>query len=169
MIEKELEAAMNRQVVNELYASNAYLTVASYMDMQGLKVLAGFFFKQSEEERTHALKFVHYLLDVGGRPVIGPIPEPKTDLANVEAAVQRSLEQEIEVTRQINELMALAQTNNDYAAVSFLRWFVDEQVEEQAAMNDLLALIRHAGPNNLLLVEDRLMKQGVSPINSSEA
>jgi ferritin len=167
MIEKEVQEALNEQITNELYASNAYLAVASYMDVQGLKVLAAFFFSQSEEERTHAMKLLHYLLDVDGKVRIAAVPEPANVFDSVEDAVRASLDHEITVTGQIHRLMDLAHEHKDYATVSFLKWFVDEQVEEQASMNDLLALIRHAGPNNLLLVEDRLMKQGISPVNTT--
>jgi ferritin len=161
MIHKDLEAAINEQIVYELYSSNAYLSVASFMDGQGLKVLSANFVQQSEEEREHAKKFIRYLQEVGGTVRIGAIPQPKQDFASVEEAVKMSLEQEEEVTRRINGLMGLAHDQKDYATASFLKWFVDEQVEEQASMNDLLMMVRHAGPH-LLLVEDRLLKQGVT-------
>ena len=163
MVSKDIADALNKQIVNELHASNAYLAVASHMDALGLKVLATFFFRQSDEERGHAMKILRYLLDVGGTVRVGAIPEPKADFESVEQAVQNSLDHEIEVTSQIHNLMALADDRRDYATASFLKWFVDEQVEEQSTMNDLLALVQMAGAKNLLLVEDRLMKQGVQP------
>jgi ferritin len=162
MIHPEVEKAINAQIVNELYASNSYLAVASYMEDQGLKILAAFFFNQSDEEREHALRLLHYLLDVNGHVKLSAVPAPNDNYESVEDAVRRSLDQELTVTAQINHLMDIATREGDHASASFLRWFVDEQVEEQATMNDLLLLIRHAGPNNLLLVEDRLIKQGVA-------
>lgn len=164
MLSGRLQDAINAQIVNELYASNAYLSVASYMDTQGLKVLAAFFFRQSDEERLHATKLLHYVLDVQGDVHIGSVPAPPVTFDSVEAAVAKSLDQENQVTAQINALMTIAHEEKDYATSSFLKWFVDEQVEEVASMTDLLNLIRRAGPQNLLLVEDRLMKQGVQPI-----
>lgn len=163
MASKEIIAALNQQIVNELYASNSYLAVASHMDSLGLKVLASFFFRQSDEERGHALKFLHFVLEIGGRVQLGTVSQPKVDFQSVEEAVQNSLNQEVEVTGQIHQLMSLAQDHRDYATASFLKWFVDEQVEEQSSMQDLLALVQMAGPTNLLLVEDRLLKQGVQP------
>jgi len=160
MLNKDIANAINDQITNELYSSNAYLAVASFMDSLGLKVLAGFFFQQSGEERTHALKLLNYLLNVGATPVVASVPGPRNEFKDVEDAIQHSLNQEITVTRQINNLMTLAHKHDDYATASFLRWFVDEQVEEQASMNDLLLLVRNAGPHNLLLVEDRLLKTG---------
>lgn len=164
MIKPQVQDSINAQIVNELYASNAYLSVAAYMDGQGLKVLAAFFFRQSDEERMHATKLLHYLLDVQGDVKIGAVPAPPLEFASVEAAIAASLEQEITVTNQINAMMTIAHETRDYATASFLKWFVDEQVEEQSSMSDLLQLVRRAGPHNLLLVEDRLMKQGVNPV-----
>ena len=164
MIQPQVQDAINAQIVNELYASNAYLSVASYMDGQGLKVLAAFFFRQSDEERMHATKLLHYLLDVQGDLRIGAVPAPPMEFASVESAIANSLAQEITVTNQINAMMTIAHESRDYATASFLKWFVDEQVEEQSSMTDLLHLVRRAGDQNLILVEDRLMKQGVSPI-----
>ncbi|MCC5877340.1 MAG: ferritin [Candidatus Sumerlaeia bacterium] len=168
MIDKKLEDAINEQIVYELYSSNTYLSVASFMEEQGLKVLNAHFLKQSEEERDHAMKFIGYLQEVNGAVRIGAIPEPPQSFKSVEDAVAKSLKQEEEVTRRINNLMSMAHDQKDYATASFLKWFVDEQVEEQASMNDLLLMVRHAGPH-LLLVEDRLLKQGVKLATPGEA
>lgn len=162
MLSKATEKAINEQIVNELYSSNAYLSVASYMDSEGLKVLSAFFFRQSAEERDHALKLLHYMLDVGGKVVVGTVPAPMATFKSVEHAVQESLNQEKTVTEQINRLMGLAHKESDYATASFLKWFVDEQVEELSSMHELLLLVQKAGDQNLLLVEDRLLKQGVT-------
>jgi ferritin len=158
MILPVIEKAINEQIANELYASNSYLQVASYFDGRGLKVLASKFFEQSAEERTHALKFLHYLLEVGGTVTIGAIPQPNATFASVEDAIARSLKQEQTVTGQINALMRLAHENHDYPTASLLKWFIDEQVEEEASMSELLQLVRLAGDSNLLLVEERLLR-----------
>ncbi|MBI5154371.1 ferritin [Candidatus Poribacteria bacterium] len=162
MISERMQKALNEQIVNELFASNSYLGIAAFMDSLGLKVLAEHFFKQSAEERGHALRILKYLLDVSAAVRIRPIPGSKGGYASVEEAVRTSLEQEITVTGQINDLMTLAHEEKDYATASFLRWFVDEQVEEQATMSDLLQLVQMAGDTNLLLVEDRLLRRAES-------
>ncbi len=168
MISDKMTKAINVQIVNELFSSNAYLAIASYMDSLGLKVLAKRFFQQSEEERVHAMKLLKYLLDVGVNVVIGSIPEPKNQFESVEDAVTSSLRQEEVVTRQINDLMTLAHQENDYATASFLKWFIDEQVEEIATVSELLQLVKLAGEERILMVEDRLMRMGVMPDTQDE-
>jgi ferritin len=168
LISKALNQAMDAQIGSELGASNQYLIIASYFDNESLPELAGFFFRQSDEERMHAMKFVRYILDAGGRVEIPSIPAPPTDIQSAEAAVQKALDWEVEVTKQINNLMDLAIKENDHIAQDFLRWFVTEQLEEVSTMDELLSVIRRAGEKQLLLVEDFLVRRG-DPHASEEA
>ena len=77
------------------------LSIAGYFDRQKLKLLANLFFKQSEEEREHALKFVHYVLNTKGDLRIPAIPAPTPSFSTAEEAVAAALKWEEEVTAQI--------------------------------------------------------------------
>jgi bacterioferritin B len=155
--------AFNEQIGHEMGASLHYLAIASYFDRETLPQLARFFYRQSEEERMHALKFVKFLVDVGGVVSIPELPSASSDLPSAEAAVQRSLESEERVTRQIYALVESARGESNYIALRFLDWFVDEQREEVATMGALLHVIRRAGPDGLLRVEDYLARSGGAP------
>ncbi len=159
LISETLNQAMNEHIGKELAASNQYLNIAAYFDGESLPELAGFFFRQADEERMHALKFVHYILDAGGDVAIPAVEAPKADIASPEDAARLSLEWELEVTRQINELMNLAIKENDHIAQEFLRWFVNEQLEEVSTMDELLTVIRRAG-DQVLFVEQYLSRRG---------
>jgi len=152
-ISKALADLMNAQVGNELGASNQYLQIASYFDGEALSKLAKFFYDQAEEEREHAMKFVHYLMDVGATLSISAIPATNTDIGTAEKAFEMSLGWEQEVTSQINRMMDLAIQEKDYASQAFLQWFVTEQVEEVSTMESMLQVVRKAGEKNLLMVE----------------
>jgi ferritin len=160
LISKELNAAINEEIGLELFASNHYVNIAAYFDSLALKKLAGMFYKQAEEERDHAIKFVKYLAEVGGTVEIPTIQAPKATFASVEEAVKNSLDWELEVTRRINNLMAMAIDQKDYAAQDFLRWFVTEQVEEVSTMDNLLRVVQAAGERSLIVVEAYLVHQG---------
>ena len=144
---------MNAQIGNELGASNQYVQIASYFDSEALSKLAKFFYAQAEEEREHAMKFVHFLMDVGAQLSIASIPATKTGIDSAEKAFEMSLGWEQEVTGQINAMMALAIQEKDYASQAFLQWFVTEQVEEVSTMESMLQLVRKAGEKNLLMME----------------
>lgn len=153
IIKSKVVDAMNAQIVSEFAASAQYVAIAVHFDDLTLPELAQFFYRQAEEEREHAMKFVHFMLDAGTKPIIPGIAAVKNDFTDVAEAVQYALNQELKVTDEINNLVSLAITENDHTSNQFLQWFVTEQVEEVATMTTLLQTIKLAG-NNLLLVED---------------
>jgi ferritin len=152
-IKNALIGPFNDQIKSEFGASAQYIAIAAYFDEMSLIELAGFFYRQSEEERMHAMKFIHFMLEVGVRPTIPGIPDLKNDFDSPADAVQFALDQEIKVTDQINNLVDLSITHSDHGGNNFLQWFVTEQVEEIDTMSTLLQTIKLAG-DNLLLVED---------------
>lgn len=159
LISKELNAAFNDEIGLELFASHQYMAIAAHFDDLALEKLSKMFFKQAEEEREHAMKFIHYVVDVGGRVEIPVINAPQATFATVEEAIKTSYDWEIEVTNRINKLMAMAIDQKDYAAQDFLRWFVTEQVEEVKRMDDLLKVVRVSGERNVIMLEAYLSHQ----------
>jgi ferritin len=157
LINSELAKAINEQIGREFGASLQYLSIAGHFQTQKLTLLAKLFFEQAEEEKVHALKFVHYILDTQGQLNIPAIAEPKAKFANAEEAVKAALTWEQEVTEQIKTLMDLAVSQNDYLAQNFLQWFIDEQLEEVNKMDQLSSVIHRAGEKNLLMVEAYLV------------
>lgn len=160
LISKELEQAINDQVGREFEASLQYVNIATYFDSDDLPELAAFFYRQAEEEKMHAMKFVHYIVDAGGQVRVPGIEQPKYDFKAAEEAVQAALDWELGVTKHINNLMDLAIKQNDHIAQDFLRWFVTEQLEEVSTMETLLNVVRRAG-GNLLWVEDFLARNPI--------
>jgi ferritin len=157
LIKPKLETAINEQVGREFGASLQYVNIATYFDGEDLPQLAAFFYNQADEERLHAMKFAHYLVDAGGQVRIPAVEAPQNEFKNAEEAVRLSLDWELEVTNQINLLMDMAIKQNDHIAQEFLRWFVNEQLEEVSTMQTLLRTVQRAG-DNLLLVEDFLVR-----------
>ncbi|MBP7228642.1 MAG: ferritin [Longilinea sp.] len=153
LISKELAAAINDQITHEMIASQQYAQIATYFESLALKKLAALFYKQADEERQHALKFLHYLAETGGDIALQSVPAPKTKFASVEEAVKLSLDWEWEVTRRINALMDIAVEQKDYLGQDFLRWFVTEQLEEITTMENLLKIVQQAGERNLIMLE----------------
>jgi ferritin len=150
-ISDTMNSKLNDQVTNELTASQIYLSMACMFDHMGLKNLCGLFLKQTDEERGHAMKIMRYTQEAGGRVRLKEIPAPPAEWPSVAAAVEEALNHERKVTGQINDLVALADKERDYATRSFLNWFVDEQVEEEDSMGSLLQAAEMAGKNLLQL------------------
>ena len=157
LISKELAKAFNAQIGHEFGAGMQYVSIAAYFNQRQLKLLADLFFKQADEERQHAMKFVQYVLDTKGDLQIPATAAPKMTFASAEEAVQAALTWEEDVTKQITALMDIAVKESDYLAQSFLQWFIDEQLEEVVKMDRLLAVIKQSGERNLLMVEAYLV------------
>jgi ferritin len=160
MISDKLAEAMSQQIGREMAAANQYLAIATYFEREMLDKLAGFFYRQAAEENEHAMKFVHYVTGAGGKVVLPAVDAPRHDIGSAEAAARMSVEWENEVTRQIRALMDQAVKENDYLAQDFLRWFINEQLEEVTTMEALLKVIQRAGPGGLLLVESYVASRG---------
>jgi len=150
-LSKAMNKALNTQVGDELQASNQYLAIAGYFDAEDLPLLAGFYFKQSNEEREHGLKIVKYILEAGGRLEVPAIEATVNTFKVPEDAFKLSVEWEKGVTRKIHALVDRAIKENDHATREFLGWFVKEQVEEEATMNRLLNQSKRSGGNILLM------------------
>jgi bacterioferritin B len=160
---KEINAALNEQIGHEFMASLQYVSIATYFDMDGLPAFARHFYRQAVEERDHAMRFVKFVVDAGGRVEIPAIPPTRSKFSSAEEAVKLSLEQELQVTQQINELVDLAIKQNNHVTKNFLDWFVGEQLEEVSSMDTLLRMIRRAGDKGILFVESYL--HGNQPAN----
>jgi bacterioferritin B len=150
-VSAQLNAAINAQIGHELENSNRYVAIASYFESECLFGLAKIYFKQAEEEREHAMKFVKFLLEVGGDVAIPAIPSPPNDFASAEAAAQSALDSEVRTTEQIYSLVELAGAEKNYIAVNFLQWFVSEQREEISSAQTRLSVIKRAGPSVLMV------------------
>ena len=153
--------AFNVQIGNELGASHQYVAIASYFAGENLEELSQFFFRQADEERQHAMKFVKFILDVDGKVEIPQVAAPRSDFGEAREAVAMSLEWEREVTEQIYALVDLCQEERNHIALRFLDWFVTEQLEEVTTIGTLLGVVERAGEGNLLYVEDYLTRHGI--------
>jgi ferritin len=156
LISKAMAQHMNEQIGHEIGASLQYVNTAAYFDSVGLPVLRDHFFKQADEERAHAMRFVRYLLDADAAVEIPPIPAPRHKFSSADEAVSLALEWENTVTKQIYGLLERATSERDYLSHDFLEWFAREQLEEVSSMDMLLKMVRRSGESGLMLVENAL-------------
>ena len=151
--------AINEQIGYEFSASLQYYAIGAHFAAEALPQLSQHFFQQAEEEKGHALRFIKYVVDAGGCVVIPAIDAPQSKFKTPRDAVKLSLDQENNVTRQINALLAMAKAESSYTTENFLQWFVKEQLEEVASMEQLLRVVQRAGEGNLLRVEEYLARE----------
>jgi bacterioferritin B len=157
LISKKLAKALNEQVGREFGASLQYVSIGTHFAQRQLTLLSKLFFRQADEERLHAMKFVQYLIDTKSELVIPGVAAPTPSFSTSAAALEAALGWEKDVTAQISALMEIAVADSDYLSQGFLQWFIDEQLEELAKMDRLLSVIKQSGERNLLMVEAYLV------------
>ena len=160
-------AALNEQVAYEFAASQQYVAIAVYYDGQTLPQLAAHFYRQSVEERNHAMMIVQYLLDADLETAIPGVAAPQTSFADVVAPVALALAQEQTVTSQIAGLVKLAREEGDFVGEQFLYWFLQEQREEVSSMTALLQVVERSR-DHVMLVEEYLAREsgGENPLEA---
>ncbi|MFW6018980.1 MAG: ferritin [Bacteroidales bacterium] len=138
MLTKKMEKALNEQINKELWSAYLYLSMAAYFEDKNLPGFANWMRVQSQEEITHGMKIFDYVNNRGGRVLLKPIAEVPTEWADARTVVEETLKHERVVTESINDLVNLAVQEKDHATNNMLQWFVAEQVEEEASVDELL-------------------------------
>ncbi len=152
---------LNDQIGRELNAAHQYTAVAAWYDRETFPRLARFFFKQADEEREHAMKMVGYLRDTNSPLRLGEIKAPRDSFSDHVEPIALALENEKKVTVAIAKLYDIARDTNDFASESFMQWFVDEQVEEEATMDSILQVAERVREYPMML-EEFLARDGKS-------
>ena len=138
---------LSTQIKHEFAASHQYIAVAVWFASQDLPQLARHFYRQSLEERNHAMMMVQYMLDRNQPVTIPAVEHVRNDFAAATEPLALALAQEKEVTEQIEALFRAARQENDALGEQFILWFLKEQVEEVASMTTLLNVAERAGDN----------------------
>jgi ferritin len=141
----KLEKALNEQINLELSSAYAYLGMAAYFEQTPFAGFAAWMKVQSQEELGHADRFFKYIVERNGRVALKAIAEPKGDYKSPLEAFQASVGHEHKVSAAINSIYELAAAEKDYPTLSFLKWFLDEQVEEEKNVSGMLTKLEMVG------------------------
>jgi len=153
---------LNEQIGNEFAAHQQYVACAIHYDALTMPQMAAFFYGQALEERDHAMMMVKFLLDTDAEVLIPGVGAPETKFADVVAPVELALAQEKRVSQQVFALTKTAREENDFAAEQFMQWFIKEQVEEVATMNDLFAVVTRA-KDDIEAIEEYVKREQSGP------
>lgn len=165
MLSAKMQAALNAQINAEYYSSYLYLSMAAYAESISLKGMASWFRVQAKEEMDHAMKFFEFVHNRRGQVELKPIEGPPTKWDSPLAVFEATLKHEQHVTALISKLASQAIEENDHASHTFLEWFITEQVEEEAAADQIvqqLRLIENA-PGGLFLIDRELAQRTYAP------
>ena len=152
-ISTKMRKALNDQVTLESSASSSYLAMASWCEVTGYQGSADYFYLQSDEERTHMLKIVHYLNDMGAVASISATKAPLSSYKSLEGLIKTALKNEQAVTKAIHAMVDVAQKEKDHSTYVFLEWFVNEQVQEETKFETILQKFDLIGRDKLAINE----------------
>lgn len=152
-ISAKMKKSLNDQIEMEAYASNYYLSMATWCEVTGYEGSAKLLYEQAEEERAHMIKIIHYLNDVGTSSVIPAVKQPPSTFKTLEAIFKTALDNERSVTTSFNKMVELSQKDKDHATFTFLQWFVTEQIEEEKKMEDILQKFDLLGRDKIAVYE----------------
>ena len=150
---------LEAQIGHEFNASQQYVAMAVFFDGEDLPQLARHFYAQSVEERNHAMMLVQYMLDRDLPVRIPGVAAVRNGFSSVVEPIALALEQEQQVTRQIEALFAAARAEGDALGEQFMLWFLKEQVEEVASMSTLLTVAKRA--DNLFDLENFMARERI--------
>ncbi len=161
MLSEKIKSELNQQINREFSSCYKYLAAAAYCDSNDMSGFAHWFKLQAQEEIQHGMKIYNYLDDMGGDVELLPIEKPKAKFANFEEVFQSAVDCEKALAQNFNDLASLAQAENDQITHSFLKWFLDEQIEEIALTSSILAKIKLIGneTGSLYLLDQELGKR----------
>ncbi len=161
-MKKELQDAFNEQINAELYSAYLYLAMAAQFEDMNLTGMAAWMKVQAREETGHAMKFYAHLVDRAARVALKAIAAPPAEWKTPLAAFQAAYKHEQKVTGLIDKLVKLARKHGDTAAEVFLQWFVTEQVEEEASVDEVVQKLTQVqdSPNGLFMMDQALGRRG---------
>lgn len=158
MISERLFKELNKQINFEFYSAHIYLAMAAYCAAEDFDGIANFFTVQAEEEKFHAMKFYNYVNEMNGRVILEGMPDPQVEYKSILDAFEVALDHEKIVTSKIYNLTDIATEEKEHATISLLKWFIDEQVEEEANFSGLIKKLKRIkdDPTSLYMLDTEL-------------
>lgn len=145
MLSNKVKNALNEQIQKEAYASNAYLTLATWCEEKALDGIASYFYAASDDERSHMLQIYKYLNTYGGAAHLKPLKDTSVKLKNILDVFNYVFDLEHEVTVAVNKLAKLTYEESDFATFKFLEAFVVEQQASERSVTELIDMIKRVG------------------------
>ncbi len=169
MIAESVQEALNKQINRELYSAYLYLSMSAYFESTSYRGMAKWMRTQALEEREHAMKIFDHVISRGGKISLMPIEAPRQVWSTPLEVFEEVHKHEQKVTNWIYDLMDLAIREKDHATANMVRWFVDEQVEEEASASDIVDRLKMIGEEKgLLLMLDAQLAERACYCRSSD-
>ncbi|MFO7790955.1 MAG: ferritin [Bacteroidales bacterium] len=158
MMKKTIIDALNEQIQKEGYSANLYLAMASWAETEGYDGITQWLYAQADEEKMHMLKIIGFVNERGGKAIIPAFEQPPAEWKSIPEMFDQVLEHEKYVTKSIHSIIPIIEKEKDYAALNWIQWFVDEQMEEESSVQAIIDKLNLIGDKNLYMFDRDIMK-----------
>jgi len=120
---------------------------------------------------AHAMRFFNHINERGGRVELLPLVQPQKEWASPLEAFRAAYAHEQFITGTIDDLVKVAEEENDNPAKIMLQWFVSEQVEEEDSTRKVVELLERIGDSGhgLVMVDRELgARPAAAPTSEGE-
>lgn len=164
MLSQAMGDRLNKQINLEMYSSHLYLQMSSWCAYQSLDGCAEFLRLHAEEESGHMSRLLNYMHETGAFVILGGMEAPPTQFESLTVLFEKIYEHEVFITKNINDLVHLANTEPDYSTLQFLQWYVAEQHQEEFLFKGILDKIKLIGTEGqgMFLIDQEVGKLAAS-------
>lgn len=129
-ISKKIEELINYRIVEEEKSSRLYLAMSKWAKFNGFEGAGKLWKKYADEEMLHVSWAYTYLESLDILPTVPALELPKCSFNGLPDICQLSLEHELLITQQCNDLAKTAQSEGDYMTLQLAQKYLTEQAEE---------------------------------------
>lgn len=167
MLKSVILDLLNKQVNAELRSAYIYLSMSLHAEYCSFEGMSNWFYIQWLEELEHSRILQKYIISQDSRVVLETIEEVPATWTTPLMMFEHALIQERHITKQIGIILETAFVEKDYATLSKMQWFVDEQVEEEASINSIISRLRYyeEKPFAIYGIDKDLMMRKYTPLS----
>ncbi len=172
MINEQVQKLVNNLIQIEHVSSTLYLAMSNYMNKLNYRGMGTWLRLQSEEERTHMVKLIDYLVDRGGTVELSSLPAQPTEYGTPLETFQKVLEHEKFVTNSYRQAYEYVNQANDQQTLIIIQEFLREQVDEEAQSQtivDRLKLAQNNAAAILMLDQELGQRKPAGPTGGAAA
>jgi len=155
MISEGMTQSINEQINKEFYSGYLYLSMSAYLKEKGLMGFGEMFKRQAKEELEHGLKLFDYLIERNGKITLNKIEPPEINFDNVTELFEHVYAHEKIITQSVMNIAKIAENECDRTTLSFIDWFINEQISEESDARLILKKLKLFGneKTSLLLLD----------------
>lgn len=151
MISDAINEILNEQINKEFYSGYLYLSMSAHLKELGLNGFAKWTKIQAKEEVEHGLKIFDYLINCNSFVTLKQIRTPEFEFHGVLSIFNHIYEHEQRITRSIMAIAQKADEECDRTTLSFIDWFISEQIEEEEAVKNIIKRLELFGEDKVAL------------------